>query len=61
MSKRRTDVITVSSLSKEELEELYAKYGRPGEIAPGIPGQRRRTFPRPNPAPTAPPVEEKQA
>ncbi len=50
MSKARNDSLIVSSLSKEELEDLYAKYGRPGEIAPGVPGQRRRTFPRPNPA-----------
>ncbi|HWJ02730.1 MAG TPA: spore protein P [Verrucomicrobiae bacterium] len=47
----RSDSLVVSSLSKEELEELYSKYGRPGEVAPGVPGQRRRTFPRP--APTA--------
>jgi len=45
----RTNSLVTSSLSKEELEELYAKYGRPGEIAPGVPGQRRRTFPRPAP------------
>ncbi|MDA8441979.1 MAG: spore protein P [Peptococcaceae bacterium] len=44
-----SDSLVTSSLSKEELELLYAKYGRPGEIAPGVPGQRRRTFPRPTP------------
>lgn len=44
----RSDSLVTSSLSKEELEELYAKYGRPGEVAPGVPGQRRRAFPRNN-------------
>lgn len=46
----KNNMMITSSLSKDELEDLYSKYGRPGEIAPGVPGQRRRTFPRP-PAP----------
>lgn len=30
------------SLSPNELEEVYRKYGRPGEIAPGQPATKKR-------------------
>lgn len=30
-------------LSPRELEELYRKYGRPGEIAPGRPATKKRS------------------
>lgn len=30
------------SLSPSELEEVYRKYGRPGEIAPGRPATKKR-------------------
>ncbi|MDA8227151.1 MAG: hypothetical protein M0T74_05500 [Desulfitobacterium hafniense] len=31
-------------LSQQELEELYQKYGKPGEFAPGIPAKRSKNI-----------------
>ena len=33
-----------SYLSQKELEELYEKYGKPGEIAPGIPAKKSKVY-----------------
>ncbi|MDD4587447.1 MAG: hypothetical protein PHC60_03505 [Heliobacteriaceae bacterium] len=49
--------LVVYRLSPESLEDLYRKYGRPGEIAPGVKAPRKRTLP-PTRAPGAVPLLE---
>ncbi|QGG49315.1 hypothetical protein [Heliorestis convoluta] len=34
-------------LDRQSLEELYKKYGRPGETAPGVKAPRKRNIPPP--------------
>ncbi|MCL6635290.1 MAG: hypothetical protein K6T29_05915 [Peptococcaceae bacterium] len=35
--------LTSYYLSPRELEDIYRKYGRPGEVAPGQPAARKRS------------------
>ncbi|MBC9782957.1 hypothetical protein H1S01_00360 [Heliobacterium chlorum] len=46
-------------LDRESLEQLYQKYGRPGEIAPGVKAPRKRTV-APEREPGAVPLLEQE-
>lgn len=39
---QKSDHVESYTLSTQALEELYKKYGRPGEIAPGVKAERAR-------------------
>lgn len=51
------DVVDTYVLSPTDLEELYRKYGKPGEIAPGVKAERGRDSHRRQQATPAPEVE----
>jgi len=40
---KRHKMINNYQLSPSQLEEVYRKYGRPGEIAPGRPATKKRS------------------
>ena len=40
---KRHNMINSYQLSPSQLEEVYRKYGRPGEIAPGRPATKKRS------------------
>jgi len=40
---KRHKMINCYQLSPSQLEEVYRKYGRPGEIAPGQPATKKRS------------------
>lgn len=40
---KRYKMISSYQLSPAQLEEIYRKYGRPGEIAPGQPATKKRS------------------
>lgn len=56
MSEKPKGLVTYR-LSPDSLEDLYQKYGRPGEVAPGVKAPRKRTLP-PAQAPGAVPLLE---
>jgi hypothetical protein len=39
---QKGELVDTYTLSPTDLEELYSKYGKPGEIAPGVKAERGR-------------------
>ncbi|KAB2952545.1 hypothetical protein F9B85_07720 [Heliorestis acidaminivorans] len=57
MSEKTKSLVTYR-LDQRSLEELYKKYGRPGETAPGVKAPRKRNIPPPQQEPGAVPLLE---